>query len=133
MIIANAGLTLMKAASPKSLVILATAMATVSTKSAVKDRKPLLTAHQCAGMMLKAWPVSVGHGCIGCTEPKFWDTMTPFYERLPNVKIPGIGGVNVDKAGKTILGIAAAAVGIHAAVGIGKKLSRSTKDDKKDI
>ncbi len=79
------------------------------------------------------WPVSCGHGCIGCSEPKFWDTMTPFYERLPNVKIPGIGGVNVDKTGKTILGIAAAAVGIHAAVGIGKKLSRSTKDDKKDI
>ncbi len=27
-----------------------------------------------------AWPVSVGHGCIGCTEPNFWDTMTPFYD-----------------------------------------------------
>lgn len=69
------------------------------------------------------WPVSVGHGCIGCTEPDFWDTMTPFYERLPNVNVPGIAGVtNIDKAGKTILGIAAAAVGIHAAVGIGKSM-----------
>jgi len=25
------------------------------------------------------WPVAAGHGCIGCTNPKFWDTNTPFY------------------------------------------------------
>jgi hydrogenase small subunit/[NiFe] hydrogenase small subunit len=80
------------------------------------------------------WPVSVGHGCIGCTEPAFWDTMTPFYERLPQVKIPGLGGVtDIDRAGKTILGVAAAAVGIHAAVGIGKKMIKGCgcKDEKK--
>jgi len=29
------------------------------------------------------WPVAAGHGCIGCTEPHFWDTMTPFYIPLP--------------------------------------------------
>lgn len=69
------------------------------------------------------WPVSVGHGCVGCTEPGFWDNMTPFYERLPNVKVPAGGGAvaDADSAGKKILGVAAAAVGIHAAVGIGKK------------
>ncbi len=69
------------------------------------------------------WPVSVGHGCAGCTEPNFWDTMTPFYERLPNVKIPGTGIIaDADSLGKKVLGVAAAAVGIHAAVGIGKRL-----------
>ena len=69
------------------------------------------------------WPVSVGHGCIGCTEPNFWDTMTPFYERLPMVKIPGTGIIaDADSVGKKILGVTAAAVGIHAAVGIGKRL-----------
>ncbi|MFW6235987.1 MAG: oxidoreductase, partial [Desulfovibrionales bacterium] len=26
------------------------------------------------------WPVQAGHPCIGCSEPKFWDWMTPFYE-----------------------------------------------------
>jgi len=26
-----------------------------------------------------SWPVQVGHPCIGCSEPDFWDTMTPFY------------------------------------------------------
>lgn len=25
------------------------------------------------------WPVGAGHPCIGCSEPGFWDTMTPFY------------------------------------------------------
>jgi [NiFe] hydrogenase small subunit len=25
------------------------------------------------------WPVGAGHPCIGCSEPDFWDTMTPFY------------------------------------------------------
>ncbi|GAB4332761.1 MAG: hydrogenase small subunit [Desulfobulbaceae bacterium] len=71
------------------------------------------------------WPVGVGHGCVGCTEPGFWDTMTPFYERLPGVDIPigGEGAVSgAASAGKKILGVTAAAVGIHAAVGIGKKV-----------
>ena len=26
-----------------------------------------------------SWPVLAGHPCIGCSEPNFWDTMTPFY------------------------------------------------------
>lgn len=26
-----------------------------------------------------SWPVQSGHPCIGCSEPQFWDTMTPFY------------------------------------------------------
>ncbi|RPJ43259.1 MAG: twin-arginine translocation signal domain-containing protein [Chloroflexi bacterium] len=25
------------------------------------------------------WPVEAGHGCIGCTNPAFWDNMSPFY------------------------------------------------------
>ena len=69
------------------------------------------------------WPVSVGHGCVGCTEPNFWDSMTPFYERLPQVSIPGTGIVtDADSAGRKILGVAAAGAAIHAAVGIGKSI-----------
>ena len=82
-----------------------------------------------------AWPVGVGHGCVGCTEPGFWDTMTPFYERLPDVKIPGAGGgivADAGSAGAKILGITAAAVGVHAAVGIGKKLASGKKTDQQD-
>jgi len=27
-----------------------------------------------------SWPVEAGHPCIGCSEPDFWDGMTPFFE-----------------------------------------------------
>ena len=26
------------------------------------------------------WPVEAGHPCIGCSEPDFWDDLSPFYE-----------------------------------------------------
>lgn len=26
------------------------------------------------------FPMQAGHPCIGCSEPNFWDTMTPFYQ-----------------------------------------------------
>ncbi len=29
-----------------------------------------------------SWPVEAGAPCIGCSEPGFWDNMTPFYEEL---------------------------------------------------
>jgi hydrogenase small subunit len=47
------------------------------------------------------WPVGAGHGCVGCAEPHFWDTMTPFYDRLPDV--PGLG-VPVDTIGVGVVG-----------------------------
>ncbi len=39
-----------------------------------------------------SWPIGAGHPCIGCTERQFWDTMTPFYDRLPDV-----GGFGVER------------------------------------
>ena len=30
-----------------------------------------------------SWPVRAGHGCIACASPRFWDHMSPFYDRLP--------------------------------------------------
>jgi hydrogenase small subunit len=56
-----------------------------------------------------SWPIGAGHPCIGCTEPNFWDTMTPFYGRLPNV-----GGFAVEQRADTI----GAALAIGAAAGI---------------
>lgn len=29
-----------------------------------------------------SWPVQAGHPCIGCSEPNFWDKMSPFYEEM---------------------------------------------------
>ncbi len=60
------------------------------------------------------WPIGAGHPCIGCTEPHFWDTMTPFYGRLPNV-----GGFpveeRVDRIGAALAIGAAAGVAVHGA------------------
>ncbi len=27
-----------------------------------------------------SWPVQAGHPCIGCSQPNFWDTLSPFYQ-----------------------------------------------------
>lgn len=29
-----------------------------------------------------SWPIQAGHPCLGCSEPNFWDKMTPFYQEL---------------------------------------------------
>jgi len=80
---------------------------------------------------VEVWPVSVGNGCYGCTEPNFWDTMTPFHKRLPNVKIPGGKGIQASatEIGKAALGVTAAAVAIHAGVGIAKRLATGSKSE----
>jgi hydrogenase small subunit len=59
-----------------------------------------------------SWPIGAGHGCVGCSEPNFWDTMTPFYERLPSV--PGFGvEVTADQVGLGILAAVTGAFAIH--------------------
>ncbi len=70
-----------------------------------------------------SWPIGAGHPCIGCTEPHFWDTMTPFYGRLPNV-----GGFPVEQRADTIgaaLAIGAAAgIATHAAATVYTQITR---------
>lgn len=56
-----------------------------------------------------SWPIGAGHPCLGCTERNFWDTMTPFYGRLPDV-----AGFGVERYADTIG--AALAVGATAGV-----------------
>ncbi len=63
------------------------------------------------------WPVGVGRGCIGCSEPDFWDKYA--YERPmanANIKAP-TGGVEktVDEFGLGLLTAAGIGIGIHAA------------------
>lgn len=59
-----------------------------------------------------SWPVGAGHGCIGCSERDFWDTMTPVYRRLPQVAGFGIQ-TTVDRIGGVIVGGTAAAFAAH--------------------
>ncbi len=74
------------------------------------------TYHNCPSVRWNEgvnWPIGAGHGCLGCSEPAFWDTMTPFYARLPNV--PGFPiEVTADKVGIGLTALAAAGVGVHA-------------------
>lgn len=58
------------------------------------------------------WPIGCGHPCIGCAEPNFWDTMTPFYGRLPNVVGFDVGRW-IDPVGLTLVGLAAAGTAAH--------------------
>jgi hydrogenase small subunit len=61
------------------------------------------------------WPIGCGHPCIGCAEPNFWDTMTPFYRHLSG--IPGFGvGSNVDKIGLGAAAAVGAAFGAHGVI-----------------
>ncbi len=73
-----------------------------------------------------SWPVQAGHGCVGCSEPGFWDTMGPFYDRVPDV--PGFGvDVTATKVGLGLTAVAAAGVAAH---GVLKTLQlRGTPDD----
>ncbi|WP_457596851.1 hydrogenase small subunit [Hydrogenimonas sp.] len=63
------------------------------------------------------WPIGAGHGCIGCSEPDFWDKYA--YERPmadADIKAP-TGGVekSVDEFGLGVLTATAVGIGIHAA------------------
>jgi hydrogenase small subunit len=60
-----------------------------------------------------SWPIGAGHPCIGCTERHFWDTMTPFYDRLPDVGGFGVERT-VDILGASLALGATAGVAAHA-------------------
>ena len=62
-----------------------------------------------------SWPVKAGHGCIGCTMPAFWDSMSPFYQRLPG-PLPFAPDLTVDQiGGAAVAGVVALAAGHGAA------------------
>jgi quinone-reactive Ni/Fe-hydrogenase small subunit len=63
------------------------------------------------------WPIGAGHGCIGCSEPQFWDkyaTERPIADT--KIKAP-TGGVEktVDEFGLGLITAAGIGIGIHAA------------------
>ncbi len=74
----------------------------------------------------QSWPVQAGHGCVGCSEPGFWDTMGPFYDRLPNVPGFDITDATATKVG---LGLTAAAAAGFAVHGVAKTMTLRSGDD----
>ena len=64
-----------------------------------------------------SWPVQSGHGCIGCSEPNFFDKGS-FYEHETTVLPPGFGGIEAtaDKVGLATLGLVGVAAAAHIAM-----------------
>jgi hydrogenase small subunit len=59
-----------------------------------------------------SYPIQSGHGCIGCSEPSYWDN-GPFYQHLAS--FPGFGiETTADKIGLAAAGVAAAGLAVHA-------------------
>ena len=68
-----------------------------------------------------SWPVQAGFGCMGCSEPDFWDTMgtvgEPLKDRLYQTVFSGAGAdATADKIGVTLLAATAVGVAAHAAI-----------------
>ncbi len=68
------------------------------------------------------WPIGAGHGCIGCAAPRFWERMSPFYERLPGVKMFGVD-TDAQTVGIAAVGAVAAATALHG-VGVAARRAR---------
>ena len=79
----------------------------------------------------QSFPIKAGHPCLGCTERHFFDRMTPFYKRIPDIVVPGMGV----EYSANILGAAAVAasvggVAVHAtATVIAKQRKQRVKPD----
>lgn len=75
-----------------------------------------------------SYPIQSGHGCIGCSENKFWDS-GDFYKRLPYIHTPN-SVTTADKLGTVAVGAAAAGVAIHAAATVASNKVKQSKEQK---
>lgn len=68
-----------------------------------------------------SWPIQAGHGCIGCSEPNFWDTMAPYEKPLADRSFQSVFGglgadATADKIGVGILTATAIGIAAHATI-----------------
>ncbi len=68
-----------------------------------------------------SWPVQAGFGCMGCSEPDFWDTMgvvgEPLKDRLYRTTFGGLGAdATADKIGIGLLTLTAVGIAAHATI-----------------
>lgn len=77
-----------------------------------------------------SWCIKAGAPCIGCAERGWTDKFAGFYEPLPGVKIPGLGGAEVgaDKIGAVAAVATAAGIAVHAAVTKGSGRTKGHDD-----
>ena len=70
-----------------------------------------------------SWPVQAGFGCMGCSEPNFWDTMgtvnKPLDGKIYQTVFGGRGAdATADKIGVGILTVTAIGIAAHAAISL---------------
>ena len=77
-----------------------------------------MTYNACATMKWNqgvSWPVESGHGCLGCSEPDFWDA-GGFYKAL---------SIPTSEVTRTAAAAVAAGAVIGAAVGLANRAKKS--------
>ncbi|MDI6905959.1 MAG: hydrogenase small subunit [Thermoanaerobacterales bacterium] len=60
----------------------------------------------------QSWPVGVNTPCIGCTSPEFPDGTSPFFEHLPDIRLPNVR-VAANRVGLVTGAAAALGIGVH--------------------
>ena len=89
------------------------------------------TYNICASLrwnMAASWPIKAGHPCLGCSEKDFWDRLTPFYERVPNVAGFGVEA-RADKLGGTLVAITGGGIAAHALYTLAVKKGEKKGED----
>jgi len=78
-----------------------------------------------------SWCVEVNHPCIGCTEPQFYQDLSPLYESLPDVSLLG-QRLRPETIGKVLGAATAIGIGGHLMemVATGKLPKRDQKPKK---
>jgi hydrogenase small subunit len=69
-----------------------------------------VTYNACATVKWNAgtsFPIQAGHGCIGCSEPNFWDAGS-FYRALPQGTMTSVGAIGAAAAAGAVIGAGAA-------------------------
>ena len=81
-----------------------------------------------------SFPMRAGHGCIGCSQPKFWDRMSPFEKPIADAKIffPAVEST-ADKVGLGLFGAMGAGIAAHAIYsGVKKERDKHKEGEGKD-
>jgi hydrogenase small subunit len=69
------------------------------------------------------WPVGCNTPCIGCVEPGFPDIAMPFFQRYPDLKLPGLSA-NMDKAALALGLVTTAGLGVHLGISLASRRLR---------
>jgi hydrogenase small subunit len=73
--------------------------------------------------------IKANHPCVACSEPEFYESVSPMYERRFDIELPGIGRVDIDKVMGTVGGVVAAGVGLDMLISRATGRWKSNGDD----